>query len=322
MLARTLPKPIPVRVLRVLVVDDRTEDAGRVRTLLLESGKFVAQSGRDLAEAEAMLRDGGCDVLLVSAELWADPGNPICRYVRTERGDIAVVLLADDADGPDTMAAVKLGAQDFLSRSHLDKHQLAARLTGAFEENRTMRRRETMVRWLEREARVDHLTGLHNRRAFDDQLHSLCTGHKDPRQPVTVIVANLVGTRLVNEVHGHEAGDDMIRRAGLAIAHCVRGGDFAARIAGDDFGIILPRAGLETGKLIARRIMHEVERRNGEDWADLVPVSLAFSVASGSGCDGEQLFAAADEHPGVTRPLGPVVRLFRGQDGPSGPSVA
>ena len=148
------------------------------------------------------------------------------------------------------------------------------------------------------------------------------SARRDGQEPVTVIVANLVGTRLVNEVHGHEAGDDMIRRAGLAIAHCVRGGDFAARIAGDDFGIILPRAGLETGKLIARRIMHEVERRNGEDWADLVPVSLAFSVASGSGCDGEQLFAAADEHPGVPRALGPVVWLFRGQDGPSGPSVA
>jgi diguanylate cyclase (GGDEF)-like protein len=179
-----------------------------------------------------------------------------------------------------------------------------------------------MVRWLEREARTDHMTGLYNRRAFDDRLREICDVARLSNEPVTLLVVDVAGTRTVNEVHGHEAGDDMIRRAGAAIARCLRGCDFAARVAGDDFGVILPNSDMALGRLIARRISHEIDRLNVEDWANQLPVSLTFGVATGKNCQPADLFNAADQQLSHNKSVHPVIAMLRERDDSDGPYVA
>lgn len=310
------------RTLRVLIVDDSIDDVRRVRELLEQSGQFVAHAARSTEEAEHLLEDGSFDCALVAARTWADPQAPLARYLREKRPDVAVVLLVDAPTELETLPAIKLGAHDFLAKPQLDEAQLAVRIIAACEENRALRRRDTMVRWLEREARTDHLTGLHNRHAFDERLRDACSSRRGQRRPITLILADLSGTRIVNEVHGHEVGDDMIRRAAAVVAHSIRGDDFAARIGGDDFGIILPDADLSLGRLIARRIAQEAERRNLDEWADLVPVSLTFGVATGVDCDAAELFAAADQQLARRHGRGAVVALPRQLTDSDGPSVA
>jgi diguanylate cyclase (GGDEF)-like protein len=236
---------------------------------------------------------------------------------------VAVVLLTSGENDRETLPALKLGAHDFLSKQHLeDGEQLATRILAAFEETRALRRRETMVRWLEREARTDHLTGLYNRRAFDERLRELCDGAKRTSEAVTLIVVDVAGTRTVNDIHGHEVGDDMIRRAGFAIARCIRGCDFAARIGGDDFGVILPGCDMELGLLIARRISHEAERLNGDEWDGRVPVALTFGVATGRNCDAGALFNAADQQLSDYKSARPVIAVLHRKDDSDGPYVA
>src|SRR5947199_372568 len=140
-------------------------------------------------------------------------------------------------------------------------------------------------------ARTDHLTGLFNRRAFDERLRELAKSSARDSSPLTLIVVNVVGTRVVNDAHGYDAGDAMIRRAGAAVARSVRTADYAARIGGDDFGILLPGGDLDLGCRIARRIAHEAERLNNTEWDGDVPVTLTFGLASGVGCDPAELLA-------------------------------
>lgn len=323
MIARTAPPSDRQRVLRVLIVDDCIDDVRRVRELLHGAGTFVTNAARTPDEAEALLRDGSFDVALVDSGLWCDPATPLAQYLREHRNDVAVVLLTGGENEGEALPVLKLGAHDFFNRAHLDDgQQLIVRILGAFDENRNLRRRDTMVRWLEREARTDHLTGLHNRHAFDERLAQVCEEARGTRRPVTLVLVDIAGTRVVNEVHGHDAGDDMIRRTAAGIARCVRGTDFAARIGGDDFGVILPDGDLALGRLIARRIAHEIERLNGEEWADLVPVSVTFGVATGVNCDPVELFAAADQQLSHDKSFRPVLGLFRGTVEPDGPSVA
>ena len=310
------------RVLRVLIVDESVDDVRRIRDLLHESGAFLSHAARTAEEAETMLEGGSFDVALVDANIWSDPQSAFARYLRERRNDVAVVLLTNAENEREALPAMKLGAHDFLSKAHLDDGQLELRVLGAFEENRGLRRRDTMVRWLEREARTDHLTGLHNRHAFDERLRELCAEARRESSPITLLLVDISGTRIVNEVHGHDAGDDMIRRAAVGISRCVRGLDFAARIGGDDFGIILPDGGLELGRLIARRIAHEIERLNNDEWADQLPISLSFGVASGTACEPGELFAAADQQLSHHKSFRPVVALFRNRDDSDGPYVA
>ena len=311
------------RTLRVLIVDSNTDDARLAREQLHEHGMFVPTVARGADEAETLLDSGVFDVALIDYELWANRESVLVRYVREHRTDVAVVLITSGDHDTDRLPALKLGAHEFLHRHHLpERGELAARVLAAFEESRALRRRDTMVRWLEREARTDHLTGLYNRRAFDERLRDACDTARTLNTSTTVIIADVAGTRTVNEAHGHEVGDDMIRRAAQAIARCIRGVDFAARVAGDDFGVILENADLDLGRLIARRIAQEVERMNTMEWGRLIPVTFIFGVATGRSVQPGQLFAAADEALTNNKTNRPLVAVFMPRSDSDGPSVA
>lgn len=312
------------RVLRVLIIDPNVDDVRRVRDVLQFGGEFVTHAARTVDEARVLLDGGMFDVALVDSCTWTAEGSILAQHLRERRNDVAVVLLTNGENEREALPALKLGAHDFINKCHLadDGQQLVLRIEGAFEENRSLRRRDTMVRWLEREARTDHLTGLYNRHAFDERLREICFDAHEDRRPVTLLLVDIAGTRIVNEVHGHDVGDDMIRRTALAISHCVRGGDVAARIGGDDFGVILPNGDLELGRLIARRIGHEVERLNIEEWSDLVPVTLTFGVATGVNCEPSELFAAADQQLSHHKSVRPMISVFRLHEESNGPYVA
>jgi len=309
------------RVLRVLVIDANVDDVRRIREKL--GADFVTHAARNIDEARTLLEGGAFDVALVESGCWMNEGSELARHLREKRSDVAVVLLTSGDSDREALPALKLGAHDFISKVHLDDgQQLILRIEGAVEENRSLRRRDTMVRWLEREARTDHLTGLHNRHAFDEELRAICAAAREPKQPVTLVLVDICGTRIVNEMHGHEVGDDMIRRTALAVAHCIRGLDFAARIGGDDFGIILPDGDLALGRLIARRIAHEIERLNTTTWNEMVPVTVTFGVASGIACEPGELFAAADQQLTDYKTVRPMVTVLRRHDETNGPFVA
>ena len=282
-------------VLRVLVVDQSVEDTRAVRDLLEGEPDLRVHAARDAGDARELLTDGSYDALLLDQGLWCEDSAGLMRFIREHRPDMAVVLLTSGENEREALPALKLGAHDFVSKKSLERGQLIARILGAVDESRTVRRRDTMVRWLEREARTDHLTGLYNRRAFDDELRAACAAAKAENAPVALIFVDVTGTRMVNEAHGHEAGDAMIRRAAAGIARSLRAVDFAARVGGDDFAIIVPGGTLDLAKRIARRIAHEVERLNMEQWGREVPVSLTFGVASGVGCEPAQLMAAGEQ---------------------------
>ena len=104
-----------------------------------------------------------------------------------------------------------------------------------------------------REAEVDALTGLLNRRGWDRYLR-----HEEQRfrrfgDPACVVVLDLDHLKIVNDTQGHEAGDHYIRRAATVLAGTVRKGDVLARLGGDEFGVVAVGATPEqAGELVAR----------------------------------------------------------------------
>jgi diguanylate cyclase (GGDEF)-like protein len=308
-------------VVRVLVVHRAIGDVRRARNALQGLPGFRVRAARDLDEGEALLAGGAFDAALIESSLWNGDGGSLVQLVRERHLDIAVVLVMGGSQR-EALPALKLGAHDFVSQRQLDDPEhLAARVLAAVAENRSSRRRDTMVRWLEREARTDHLTGLATRRAFDERLQEVCREARAQAAPVSLILLDIRGTRDVNEAYGHEAGDAMIRRTGLAVLRSIRGGDFAARLGGDDFGVVLSEGDLEVARRVARRIAHELDRSNAEDQAG-VPVSVVFGVASGTKCEPGQLFAAADQQlSGYKHGRPAVTPLVRRTDN-DGPSVA
>jgi diguanylate cyclase (GGDEF)-like protein len=99
----------------------------------------------------------------------------------------------------------------------------------------------------------DQLTGLHNRRFFDESLSDAIARGGRGGTSVGLLVIDLDGLKEINDDGGHVAGDAALRAAAEALRRCVRAGDLPCRLGGDEFAVILPGADPSAAMLVAER---------------------------------------------------------------------
>jgi diguanylate cyclase (GGDEF)-like protein len=304
--------------IRVLVVDDGCGATNGVRDLLAREEDFYVASARSAADAEALLARGGFDAILVEPRFWEGDQGYLRPAIENDPHQSSAILIGASPNGKRQRSPQNVTAD---AAAIFEGTYLAGVVRRAVAETRAARRKQTMLRWLERDAHTDELTGLHNRSAFDDELREVCGVAAHASSPVGLLLVNVVGTATVNSAYGRDAGDQMIRRAAQGITRSVRGADFAARLGDDDFAVILPGAEIDLVRRIARRITHEIERMNTDEWAAEIPVTVSFGVASGAGCSAERLLEAAEAQLSDHEHDLPPPPLFRAHfvddDGPS-----
>ncbi len=141
----------------------------------------------------------------------------------------------------------------------------------------------------EMESRTDALTGLLNRRAFEERLSVEAARSTRYQHPLALAIFDLDGFKAVNDEFGHPAGDAVLRGVAEAI-NSSRLTDDAFRIGGDEFALLMPETWLEGAKVAATRVVTAIEDAQlGE-----VSVTACFGVASLSSGDGLALHDAAD----------------------------
>ncbi len=113
-------------------------------------------------------------------------------------------------------------------------------------------------------AYTDTLSGLPNRRAFEDRAVRL-RDFSDAK-PLAVLMLDLDEFKPVNDSQGHEAGDQVLALIARTIADGLREGDFVARLGGDEFAALLPRTGVAEAKLLAERLRESVEDAGSGDF--------------------------------------------------------
>ena len=114
----------------------------------------------------------------------------------------------------------------------------------------------------------DQLTGLYNRRFFDEELKRL---DKKRNLPISLIYADVNGLKTINDAFGHQYGDKLVKTAaGIFMAEC-RGDDIIARIGGDEFVMILPKTDLETAERVAIRVKNKINMKK------IVDISISTS---------------------------------------------
>jgi diguanylate cyclase (GGDEF)-like protein len=146
-------------------------------------------------------------------------------------------------------------------------------------------------------AMMDDLTGVGNRRQLLQRLTEECARSDRSNQPFALLVVDLDNFKMINDTHGHAAGDACLRHFTLMAQTRLRPGDLLARTGGDEFCIMLPASTLREGAMIARRIV-EVCRADAAGCAGTeVPLSVSIGVAQWSrevGAFPDRLIAAAD----------------------------
>jgi diguanylate cyclase (GGDEF)-like protein len=152
-------------------------------------------------------------------------------------------------------------------------------------------------RMVERQALVDGLTGLANRRHLDQELAADLARAERASGSVSLILADLDDFKRVNDEHGHACGDTVLREFAGLMNDVVREGDTAGRWGGEEFALLLPDTALDGAKRVAERLRQALEERvilspEGEP----LHVTVSLGVAAYPDLGGRaELVAAADE---------------------------
>ena len=115
---------------------------------------------------------------------------------------------------------------------------------------------------LRRVAELDALTGIANRKTFDEKLHEAGNDAARTRTPVTLIMVDIDHFKRFNDNYGHQFGDEVLRLVARVLREGTKGRDIVARYGGEEFAVILPETPLESGLIVAEQLRENISRRD------------------------------------------------------------
>jgi diguanylate cyclase (GGDEF)-like protein len=261
-------------------------ERGRLRDAITRFGEALAathdvnQQLLVIVEAAVEATDANGARLLASDGTIVETGDPDSEGERLEFGLTA---------GRTMFGTLTIIGEDFDTDQRLAASSLASHAAIALENAR-------LRSIVERQALVDGLTGIANRRQCEDALTAEIARAERLGTTLTLILADLDDFKAVNDAHGHAVGDDVLRQFARVLRSTVRDSDLAGRWGGEEFLLLLPGADAAGGAQLADRIRaafagRPFEGRNTER----VRVTCSFGVAQHQrGADQRELFSAAD----------------------------
>jgi two-component system cell cycle response regulator len=239
------------------VVEDRKGSYERLQALL--AGEHEVEIEPDPADALFRVADGGHDLVVVSLGLENFDGLRLCSQVRSlERTrNVPILAIAEAEDNARLMRGLEIGINDYLIRP-IDKNELLARVRTQIRKKRyTERLRDNMQMSIEA-AITDALTGLHNRRYMESHLGTLVEQAQARGKPLTVLVLDIDFFKAVNDTHGHDAGDDVLREFAVRLKKSIRGIDLACRHGGEEFVVVMPDTDMAVATMVAERLRRRI----------------------------------------------------------------
>ena len=139
---------------------------------------------------------------------------------------------------------------------------------------------KTQVDRLSRDSRTDALTGVANRRAFDEAMKRMMKEAKENGTPLCLVLADIDHFKAFNDTHGHLVGDKVLRFVAQEMEQCVKGRDMLARYGGEEFAVLLPNTPVDGAMMLAEsiRAIIEAQRVRGDDGEEL-KVTISLGIA-------------------------------------------
>jgi two-component system cell cycle response regulator len=244
--------------MRLLVVDD---DALLRRSLNLQ----LTRAGYEVDEAEDgevawdMLQRQGYRFVITDWNMPGLSGPELMGRVRqrANAGYTYILMLTAHSDKLDVISGLQSGADDYLTKP-FNMDELRARVgIGVRILELESRLQESLASAAELAVR-DGLTGLFNRRAFDDRLMDEVQRADRYQRPLTLLMIDIDHFKHYNDQHGHPQGDALLRELSMLFLGCVRSTDFVARYGGEEFAVILPETNPANAQAVAVTILDRV----------------------------------------------------------------
>jgi two-component system cell cycle response regulator len=266
---------------QVMLVDGRANSQERIIRTLKPIADVFALSDAQAAIFEAS--ENPLDLVIVNANLEDYDPLRLCSQLRSlERTRfLPILIIVEQGDDEMVVRALDLGVNDYIVRP-VDPNELVARsLTQMRRKHYNDRLRESVQQTIEL-AVTDALTGLSNRRYLDSHINTLFTRSMARGRPLSVLIADIDRFKQINDMYGHDAGDDILREFANRVRSTVRGADLACRFGGEEFVVVMPDTGPDVAATVAERLRAVIEnvpfmvKASGQE----LNVTASFGISS------------------------------------------
>ncbi len=283
---------------RVLVVDGRASSQERIVKAL----KPVAEVEAVMEPQAALLKAASAPFELVIINSNFEDYDPLrlCSQFRSlERTRFLPLLLVAEQGADDVVArALDLGVNDYIIRP-IDPNELVARSLTQIRRKRYNDHLRLDLQHTMELAIVDGLTGLNNRRYLENHLKILFDRAAVRGRPISICMIDIDRFKLVNDTHGHDVGDEVLREFASRIRSTVRGADLACRYGGEEFVVIMPDTPLQLAASVAERLRTIIEdepfRVRSLDRELRITASLGIATTNAAFSAPDELFKLADQ---------------------------
>jgi len=282
---------------RILIVDDRPSSYERIAAML---GEHAVEVEAEPAEALIRAAEGDYELIIVSLSLENFDGLRLCSQLRSvdRTRHIPILVIADPDSDARLARGLEIGVNDYLVRP-LDKNEMLARVRTQIKKKRYAERLRDNVQMSIEAAITDALTGLHNRRYMETHLNALVEQAASHGKPIAVLVLDIDFFKAINDTHGHDAGDDVLREFARRIRKSIRNIDLASRYGGEEFVIVMPETDMGVATMVAERLRRAVagESFPVQQGMKLLNVTLSIGLAtlSDAGGDAAAILKRADQ---------------------------
>ncbi len=281
----------------ILLVDDRPLSYEHMAAIL--AGEHSVDIEADPNAALFRAADGNYDLLIVSLALVDFDGLRLCSQVRSlaRTRNTPILAIADADENARLVRGLEIGVNDYLFRP-IDKNEILARVRTQIRKKRYTERLRDSVQTSIELAITDALTGLHNRRYMETHIAGLVEQALSRGQPLAVLVLDIDHFKLVNDTHGHDTGDEVLREFALRVRKAIRGIDLACRYGGEEFVVVMPETDLAAATAVAERLRQRIasEPFPIQQGAQGIDVTISIGIAAlGGNDDAASVIKRADQ---------------------------
>jgi diguanylate cyclase (GGDEF)-like protein len=266
---------------RILVVDDSAVVRAMVSAMLRKVG-YVVREAENGAKAISMLLEEGFDVAITDLHMPEKDGFELLETVRRLSLPTEVIILTGThaKDVSSAVRALRLGAHDFLTKPPAGPHEVIVTVDRAMEKKRLMQSNLRLLQEMEDLSRTDGLTGVWNRRAFEETLRRELLRASRHQLPLSLVMVDIDRFKRINDLYGHRVGDEVLKWFGVHASLVLREGDTIHRYGGEEFAIVLPHTGPSGALTVAKRLLAHLA---GTPFQGSLCVTASAGVASGIG---------------------------------------
>ncbi len=259
----------------ILVVDDQPINIQIVFQVLgNEYNILMATSGQ---QAIKVCHDSLPDLVLLDVVMLEQDGLETCRQLKADKqlADIPVIFVTGLHHQTDQDACWDAGGVDFIQKPFN-----ANTLRNRVRVHLTLKRQADLLRSL---AYLDGLTGIYNRRYFDNVFSIQLAQHRRKLSPLAVLLIDIDYFKKYNDTFGHLAGDDALRKVANALTHSIsRPADAVARYGGEEFVVLLADTDINGAVTVAKKMLHnvlELDIAHPQTPATKLSISIGIAVA-------------------------------------------